>query len=126
VRDVPKVGRIAAGTPILAEEDIDEIYPLPVELVGNDPVFMLEVKGDSMIDVGIFDGDYVVVRRQSHASDGTIIAALIDGEEATVKRLRRLDGRVVLRAENPAYPPMVFSEGVEILGVVVALLRRVQ
>jgi repressor LexA len=126
VRDVPKVGRIAAGTPILAEEDIDEIYPLPVELVGDDPVFMLEIKGDSMIDVGILDGDYVVVRRQSHASDGTIVAALIDGEEATVKRLRRLDGRVVLRAENPAYPPMVFSEGVEILGVVVALLRRVQ
>ena len=87
---------------MLAEEDIDEIYPLPVELVGNEPVFMLEIKGDSMIDIGIFDGDYVVVRRQSHASDGTIVAALIDGEEATVKRLRRLDGRVVLKAENPA------------------------
>jgi repressor LexA len=87
---------------------------------------MLEIKGDSMIDAGILDGDYVVVRKQSHASDGTIVAALIHGEEATVKRLRRLDGRVVLRAENPAYPPMVFSEGVEILGVVVALLRRVQ
>lgn len=126
VRDVPKVGRIAAGSPILAEEDIDEIYPLPVELVGDEPVFMLEIKGDSMIDVGIFDGDYVVVRKQSHASDGTIVAALIEGEEATVKRLRRLDGRVVLKAENPAYPPMVFSDGVEILGVVVALMRRVQ
>ena len=86
---------------------------------------MLEIKGDSMIDVGIYDGDYVVVRRQSHASDGTIVAALIDGEEATVKRLRRLDGRIVLKAENPAYPPMVFSEGIEILGVVVALMRRV-
>ena len=117
VRDVPKVGRIAAGSPILAEEDIDEIYPLPVELVGDDPVFMLEIKGDSLIDVGIFDGDYVVVRRQSQADDGTIVAALINGEEATVKRLRRLDGRVVLTAENPSYPPMVFSEGVEILGV---------
>ena len=111
VRDVPK--------------DIDEVYPLPVELVGNDPVFMLDVRGDSMIDVGIFDGDYVVVRRQSQANDGEIVAALINGEEATVKRLRRLDGRVVLKAENPAYPPMVFSEGVEILGVVVALMRRV-
>ena len=87
---------------------------------------MLEIKGDSMIDVGIFDGDYVVVRRQSHANDGTIVAALINGEEATVKSLRRLDGRVVLKAENPSYPPMVFSEGVEILGVVVALMRRVQ
>jgi len=126
VRDVPKVGRIAAGSPMLAEEDIDEIYPLPVELVGDDPVFMLEIRGDSMVDAGILDGDYVVVRRQSHASDGMIVAALIDGEEATVKRFRRLDGRVVLKAENPAYPPMVFSDGVEILGVVVALLRRVQ
>lgn len=125
VRDVPKVGRIAAGSPMLAEEDIDEIYPLPVELVGNDPVFMLEVHGDSMIDIGILDGDYVVVRRQSHAGDGAIVAALINGEEATVKRFRKLDGRVVLKAENPAYPPMVFSEGVEILGVVVALMRRI-
>jgi repressor LexA len=67
-----------------------------------------------------------VVRRQNSADDGTIVAALINGEEATVKRVRRLDGRVVLKAENPAYPPMVFSDGVEILGVVVALMRRVQ
>ena len=126
VRNVPLVGRIAAGSPILAEEDIDEIYPLPTELVGNDPVFMLQVRGDSMVDAGIFDHDYVVVRRQPDARDGQIVAALIEGEEATVKRLQRLDGRVVLKAENPAYPPMVFSDGVEILGVVVALLRRVQ
>lgn len=126
VRDVPLVGRIAAGSPILAEEDIDEIYPLPTELVGTDPVFMLSIRGDSMIDAGIFDGDYVVVRRQPTARDGEIIAALIDGEEATVKRLQRLDGRVILKAENAAYKPMVFTDGVEILGVVVALLRRVQ
>jgi repressor LexA len=125
VRDVPLVGQIAAGSPILAEEDIDEIFPLPVELVGNDPVFMLNVRGDSMIDVGIFDGDYVVVRRQPDARDGQIVAALVNGEEATVKRLQRIDGRVVLKAENPAFPPMVFSEGVDILGVVVALMRRV-
>jgi repressor LexA len=126
VRDVPLVGRIAAGSPILAEQDIEEIYPLPAELVGNDPVFMLRVRGDSMIDAGIFDGDYVVVRRQPTARDGQMVAALVDGEEATVKRLQRLDGRVVLKAENPDYPPMVFSEGVEILGVVVAVLRRVE
>lgn len=125
VRDVPLVGRIAAGSPILADEDIEEIYPLPTELVGNDPVFMLLVRGDSMIDVGIFDGDYVVVKRQPVARDGQIVAALIEGEEATVKRFQRLDGRVVLRAENAQYPPMVFTEGVEILGVVVALLRRI-
>lgn len=125
VRDVPLVGRIAAGSPILAEEDIEEIYPLPTELVGNDPVFMLRVKGDSMIDIGIHDHDYVVVRRQSHADDGAIVAALVEGEEATVKRLQRRDGRVILKAENPAHPPMVFAEGVEILGTVVAVLRRV-
>jgi len=125
VRDVPLVGRIAAGSPILAEEDIEEIYPLPTELVGNDPVFMLKVRGDSMVDAGILDDDYVVVRRQPDAPDGRIIAALIEGEEATIKRLQRLDGRVILKSDNPNYPPMVFSEGVEILGVVVAVLRRV-
>lgn len=126
VRDVPLVGRIAAGSPILAEEDIEEVFPLPTELVGNDPVFMLRVRGDSMIDIGIFDDDYVVVRRQEHARDGQIVAALIEGEEATVKRLQRLDNRVVLKAENPDFPPMVFADGVEILGVVVAVLRRVE
>ncbi len=126
VRDVPLVGRIAAGSPILAEQDIDEIYPLPTELVGNDPVFMLNVRGDSMIDAGVFDGDYVVVRRQPDARDGQMVVALVDGEEATVKRLQRMDGRVILKAENPDYPPMVFSDGVQILGVVVAVLRRVE
>lgn len=125
VRDVPLVGRIAAGSPILAEEDIEEVYPLPTELVGHDPVFMLHVRGDSMIDAGIYDGDYVVVRRQPEAHDGQLVAALVADEEATVKRLRRQAGRVVLEAENPAYAPMVFTEGVEILGVVVAVLRRV-
>ncbi len=125
VRDVPLVGRIAAGSPLLAEEDIEEIYPLPTDLVGSDPVFMLSVRGESMIDAGILDGDYVVVRRQPEARDGQIVAALINGEEATVKRLQRLDGRVVLKSENPDFPPMVFSDGVEILGLVVAVLRRV-
>ncbi len=123
VRDVPLVGRIAAGSPILAEQDIEDIYPLPTELVGNDPVFMLQVRGDSMIDAGIHDGDYVVVRRQQEARDGELVAALVEGEEATVKRIQRRDGRVVLHAENPAYPPMVFSDGVQILGRVVAVLR---
>ncbi|CAN5436733.1 MAG: transcriptional repressor LexA [Acidimicrobiia bacterium] len=126
VRDVPLVGRIAAGSPILAEEDIEEIYPLPTDLVGDDPAFMLQVRGDSMIGIGIFHDDYVVVRRQNHAGDGQVVAALVDGEEATVKRLQRIDGRVVLKAENPEFPPMVFSDGVEILGVVVAVLRRVE
>jgi repressor LexA len=126
VRDVPLVGRIAAGSPILAEEDIEEILPLPTDLVGNEPVFMLRVRGDSMIDAGIFDDDLVVVRRQPDARNGEIVAALVDGEEATVKRFRREDGRVTLLAENPDYQPMVFTEGVEILGKVVAVLRAIR
>lgn len=126
VRDVPLVGRIAAGTPILAEEDIEEIFPLPTEIVGNDPVFMLRVQGDSMILAGIFDGDLVVIRRQPDARDGELVAALIDGEEATVKRLRREPGRVLLLPENPDYKPIVLTRGVAIIGKVVAVLRRVR
>jgi len=126
VRDVPLVGRIAAGSPILAEEDIEEIFPLPTELVGNEPVFMLRVQGDSMIDAGIFDGDLVVVRRQPEANNGDLVAALIDGEEATVKRFRRDGDRVLLIAENPAYEPIVLTGGVEVVGKVVAVLRTVR
>ena len=124
VRDVPLVGHIAAGSPILAEEDIEEVYPLPTELVGTDPVFMLRIRGDSMMDVGIYDRDYVVVQKQATANNGDIVAALVDGEEATVKRFERTDTGVVLRPENDAYEPMVFTKDVEILGVVVAVLRR--
>jgi len=123
VRDVPLVGRIAAGSPILAEEDIEEIFPLPTELIGNEPVFMLRVQGDSMIGAGIFDRDFVVVRRQPEARNGEIIAALIDGEEATVKRFQREADRITLISENPAYEPIVLSSGVEIIGRVVAVLR---
>lgn len=124
LRDVPLVGRIAAGSPILAEEDIEDVVPLPVDLVGTGPVFMLRVRGDSMTGAGILDGDLVVVRRQPDADDGEIVAALVDGEEATVKRLHRRDGKVVLRSENPAYPDMTFGEGVEVIGKVVSVLRR--
>jgi repressor LexA len=124
VRDVPVLGRIAAGTPILAAEQVDEVIPLPVDLVGSDPVFLLEVKGDSMVDAGILDGDLVAVRSQKDARDGEIVAALIDGEEATVKRLRRRGGQVILEAENPAYEPLVYSDGVELVGKVVSVLRR--
>ncbi|MEX1135084.1 MAG: transcriptional repressor LexA [Acidimicrobiia bacterium] len=124
IRDVPVLGRIAAGTPILAAEHIEEVLPLPVDLVGNDPVFLLEVKGDSMIGAGIFPGDLVAIRTQKDARDGEIVAALIDGEDATVKRLRRKNGKVILESENPNYEPMVFSEGVELIGKVVSVLRR--
>jgi repressor LexA len=124
LRDVPVLGRIAAGTPILAAEHVEEVLPLPVDLVGNDPVFLLEVKGDSMTGAGIFPGDLVAIRSQQDARDGEIVAALVDGEEATVKRLRRKDGKVILESENPNYEPMVFSDGVELIGKVVSVLRR--
>jgi repressor LexA len=124
MRDVPVLGRIAAGTPILAAEHIDEVMPLPTELVGEGPVFLLEVKGDSMIDAGIHEGDLVAIHKQDDARDGEIVACLIDGEEATVKRLQRKDGRLYLHSENPAYEPMVFSDGVDLIGKVVSVLRR--
>lgn len=124
MRNVPILGRIAAGTPILAAEHIDEVMPLPTELVGDGPVFLLEVKGDSMVDAGIHEGDLVAIHKQSDARDGEIVACLIDGEEATVKRLQRRDGKVYLHSENPAYEPMVFSDGVELIGKVVSVLRR--
>lgn len=124
IREVPVLGRIAAGTPILAAEHVDEVMPLPTELVGEGPVFLLEVRGDSMIDAGIHEGDLVAVRRQPDAEDGEIVAALIHGEEATVKRLRRRNGKVILESDNPSYQPMVFSEGVELMGKVVSVLRR--
>ncbi|CAN5826474.1 transcriptional repressor LexA [soil metagenome] len=124
LREIPLLGRIAAGTPILAAEHVEEVMPLPVSLVGDGPVFLLEVKGDSMIDAGIHEGDLVAIHSQKEARDGEIVAALVDGEEATVKRLRRKDGKVVLESANPDYAPMIFSDGVELIGKVVSVLRR--
>jgi len=126
MREVPLVGRIAAGSPVLATEDVEDIYPLPESLVGRGPVFMPRVKGASMIDAGILDGDLVVIRRQPDAADGDIVAAMVEGEEATVKRLFRQDGKVILRAENQAFPDMVFDHGVEVIGRVVSVLRSLR
>ncbi len=126
VRDVPLLGRVAAGTPILAEEDIEDIFPLPSSLVGSGPVFMLRVRGDSMVEAGILEGDYVVVRQQPDAEDGEIVAVLVGGEEATIKRLQRRQGKVVLLSDNPAYQPMVFEADVQLLGKVVSVLRSVR
>jgi repressor LexA len=123
-RDIPVLGRIAAGAPVLAAEQVEEVLPLPTELVGDGPVFLLEIKGDSMIDAGIHHGDLVAIHMQSDARDGEIVAALIDGEEATVKRLRRRDGKVILEPANPDFQPMVFTDGVELIGKVVTVLRR--
>lgn len=123
IREVPLVGHVAAGSPILAEQHIDEVFPLPESLVGTGPVFMLKVRGDSMIEDGILDGDYVVIRQQSEARNGDTVAALIDEEEATIKRFERSGDTVTLHPANPQYEPMVFRGGVEIVGVVVSVLR---
>lgn len=120
---VPVVGDIAAGVPILAEEHTDDVLPLPRELVGSGTVFGLRVRGDSMVDAAICDGDVVVVRQQSEAHSGEIVAAMIDGE-ATVKVLRRRNGHVQLEPRNPAYPVLDGDEAV-VLGKVVSVMRRI-
>jgi repressor LexA len=120
---VPMLGRIAAGGPILAEENLTEVFPLPRDLVGSGELFMLEVSGESMIDAAICDGDYVVVRREQTASNGEIVAAMIDGE-ATVKTFQRKDGQVWLLPHNDAFEP-IDGNNATILGKVTAVLRRV-
>ncbi|WP_111765031.1 transcriptional repressor LexA [Nakamurella deserti] len=120
---VPVVGRIAAGGPILAEEAIEDVFPLPRELVGEGTLFLLKVVGESMIEAAIADGDWVVIRQQPAADNGDIIAAMIDGE-ATVKTYRRKDGHVWLMPHNPAFDPIP-GDDATVLGKVVAVLRKV-
>jgi len=120
---VPLLGRIAAGGPILAEENLEEVFPLPKSLVGDGTLFLLEVSGDSMIDAAICNGDYVVIRQEQTASNGEIVAALIDGE-ATVKTFMKKDGHVWLLPHNQAYEPIDGTHA-QILGKVTAVLRRV-
>ncbi len=120
---VPVVGRIAAGGPILAEERVEDVFPLPRQLVGDGALFLLEVQGDSMVDAAICDGDYVVVRQQPDAENGEIVAALLD-DEATVKTLSKKGGTVRLLPQNPAYEPIDGTHA-SILGKVVTVLRRV-
>lgn len=120
---VPVLGRIAAGGPILAEERVEDIFPLPRTLVGEGNLYLLEVRGESMIDAAICDRDYVVVRQQPTAENGEIVAAMIDGE-ATVKTFQRKDGKVWLMPANSSYRPIDGSEAT-ILGKVTAVLRRV-
>ena len=120
---VPFVGRIAAGIPITAEQQIDEVFPLPRQLVGKGELFILKVVGDSMIDAAICDGDWVVVRSQRTAENGEIVAAMLDGE-ATVKVFRQRDGHTWLLPRNTAFEPIVGDQA-EVLGKVVAVLRAV-
>jgi repressor LexA len=119
---VPVIGRIAAGGPILAEQMIEDVFPLPKLLVGEGTLFLLKVVGDSMIDAAISDGDWVVVRQQPAAENGDIVAAMLDGE-ATVKTFRRRDGEVWLLPHNAAYAPIPAADA-SILGKVVTVLRK--
>ncbi len=119
---IPVVGRIAAGGPILAEEAVEDVFPLPRQVVGEGTLFLLQVSGDSMVDAAICDGDWVVVRQQQVADNGDIVAAMIDGE-ATVKTFKRRDGHVWLMPHNPAYEPIA-GDDATVLGRVTAVLRR--
>lgn len=122
VVQVPLVGRIAAGGPILADQQVEDVFVLPRQLTGDGELFMLKVSGDSMIDAAICDGDWVVVRRQNDSENGDIVAALLD-DEATVKTLRRRDGQVWLMPHNPAYTPIDGTHA-RIMGKVVSVMRR--
>ena len=123
-RFIPLVGRIAAGGPITAEQDVEEIVPLPESLVGSGDLFMLKVVGDSMINAAICDGDFVVIRSQKDCNKGEIVAAMIDGE-ATVKTFSRKDGHIWLLPANDDFQP-INGDNCEILGKVTAVLRSVR
>ena len=125
---VPLVGRIAAGGPILVDESIEDVIPLPRQLVGEGDLIMLRVVGESMIDAAIADGDWVVVRRESDVENGDIVAAMLESDtssdrEATVKTFKRIDGHIWLIPHNPAYSP-ILADTAEIIGKVVSVLRR--
>ncbi len=125
VRHVPLVGDVAAGTDVLAQENVEELFPLPEDFTGDGDLFMLRVRGDSMIEIGIMDGDFVVARAQPTATNGEIVIAGIPGEEATVKTYQRKGNVVTLVPANPRLQPMVYTDGeVQIFGRVVTVMRR--
>ncbi len=126
VRHVPLVGDVAAGTDVLAHENITETMPLPADLTGDGDLFMLKVRGDSMIEDGILDGDFVVCRSQQTATKGEIVVAGIPGEEATVKRFEAKGAEIILHPSNPRLEPMRFpAEDVQLYGRVVTVIRTV-
>jgi repressor LexA len=125
VRHVPLIGDVAAGTGVLAQENVEEVMALPETFTGTGSTFMLRVRGDSMVDAGIFDGDFVVVRQQPEADNGDVVVAGIPDGEATVKTLTRRRGKIILSPANETFAPMEFDAGqVEIYGKVVTVLRR--
>jgi repressor LexA len=119
---VPLLGQVTAGEPIIAEQNIEEYFPLPKMMVHQDTVFLLRVRGDSMIDAGILDGDYVIVRQQSSANNGEIVVAMLENE-ATVKRFYKEKDSIRLQPENPAYEPIISRE-IKIIGKVIGVFRE--
>jgi repressor LexA len=119
--NVPMIGTVAAGQPILAEQNIENYFPIPVEMLPNEQTFMLRVKGESMINAGIFDGDQIIVKQQESARNGEIVVALVD-DSATVKRFYKEKGRYRLQPENDALEPIIVDD-VQILGIVIGLVR---
>ena len=124
-RHVPLVGDVAAGAGVLAQEQVEELVPLPADFTGEGELFMLRVRGESMIDAGILDGDFVVARVQQVAENGDVVVAGIPGEEATIKSFYRRDGQIVLEPANPTMEPMTFDPSeVSVFGKLVTVLRK--
>ena len=124
-RHVPLIGEVAAGTGLLAQQNVEDLIPLPTDFTGEGELFMLRVRGDSMIDAGILDGDFVVARQQQTADNGDIVVAGIPGDEATVKTFKKSGNKITLVPSNPTMDPMVFtSDEVSVFGKVVTVMRR--
>ena len=124
-RHVPLIGEVAAGTGLLAQQNVEDLIPLPTDFTGEGELFMLRVRGDSMIDAGILDGDFVVARQQQTADNGDIVVAGIPGDEATVKTFKKSGNKITLVPANPAMEPMVFTpDEVNVFGKVVTVMRR--
>lgn len=124
-RHVPLIGEVAAGTGLLAQENVEDLIPLPTDFTGEGELFMLKVRGDSMIDAGILDGDFVVARQQNVAENGDIVVAGIPGDEATIKTFKKSGNTITLIPSNASMKPMVFtSDEVHIFGKIVTVMRR--
>ena len=124
-RHVPLIGEVAAGTGLLAQQNVEDLIPLPTDFTGEGELFMLRVRGDSMIDAGILDGDFVVARQQQTADNGDIVVAGIPGDDATVKTFKKSGNKITLVPANPTMDPMVFtSDEVSVFGKVVTVMRR--
>ena len=123
IENVPIIGRVAAGQPILAVENIEDTFPIPVEYLENSTTFILKIKGDSMINAGILDGDYVIVKQQDTAVNGDIVVALIE-DESTVKTFYKEKDHIRLQPENECYEPIIVYDNISILGKVIALFRK--